>query len=187
MTPISWERVARALQFYQRCGYVYLETPWVVSEKASSATFPESVGLSNGTFPVGSAEQGFIQLMMDGSLKPGAYVSAGPCFRPQDAGRSEYHFPWFFKVELLHYQEHFPTLETLEFAQIFLGAEAGDVPLVEVPQPEDTWDLECNGIEVGSYGSRTLREHSWTYGTGLAEPRFSLALQNKPLVDSNHV
>jgi hypothetical protein len=36
-------------------------------------------------------------------------------------------------------------------------------------------DLEINGIEVGSYSRRSFGGISWTCGTGLAEPRFSMA------------
>jgi hypothetical protein len=38
------------------------------------------------------------------------------------------------------------------------------------------YDLEINGIEVGSYGRREVGDFTWVYGTGLALPRFSQAL-----------
>lgn len=40
-------------------------------------------------------------------------------------------------------------------------------------------DGELNGIEIGSYGYRSYRELHWIYGTGLAEPRFTLAQKSK--------
>jgi hypothetical protein len=45
-----------------------------------------------------------------------------------------------------------------------------------VVQPtDDCMDLTINGIEVGSYGKREFKNIKWIYGTGLAEPRFSIA------------
>jgi aspartyl-tRNA synthetase len=37
------------------------------------------------------------------------------------------------------------------------------------------FDIELNGIELGSYGIRRNQENKllWIHGTGLAEPRFS--------------
>jgi hypothetical protein len=39
-------------------------------------------------------------------------------------------------------------------------------------------DIELNGIEIGSYGWRQNQDIIWAYGTGLAEPRFSIANQS---------
>lgn len=37
-------------------------------------------------------------------------------------------------------------------------------------------DLLINGVEVGSYGIRTLGGFSWIYGTGVALPRYTQAV-----------
>jgi hypothetical protein len=39
----------------------------------------------------------------------------------------------------------------------------------------DTYDIEINGIEVGSYGIRSVDDVQYIYGTGLALPRYSTA------------
>ena len=39
------------------------------------------------------------------------------------------------------------------------------------------WDISLNGIEVGSYGYRTYAGHHWIFGTGLALPRMTIALE----------
>jgi hypothetical protein len=49
--------------------------------------------------------------------------------------------------------------------------------LVREATPEGI-DLVLNGIEVGSYGVRTVGNRTWTYGTGLALPRFTVAIDN---------
>ena len=42
---------------------------------------------------------------------------------------------------------------------------------------DEGYDLEINGIEVGSYGARYHAKIGWwAYGTGLAEPRYTTAM-----------
>jgi hypothetical protein len=50
---------------------------------------------------------------------------------------------------------------------------------VDLVMTAEGYDLEIGGIEVGSYAARTADGMSWTCGTGLAEPRFSTAIENK--------
>ena len=47
---------------------------------------------------------------------------------------------------------------------------------VDVVPTKEGYDLMINGIEVGSYGLRMGNGYEWVYGTGLAEPRFSVAI-----------
>jgi hypothetical protein len=162
----NYARVAEAIKFYKTRGYTYMETPWIVDHDVSAITFPESIGgCMLGTL-VGSAEQGFLQLMKQGLLKEGTYVSAGPCFRFGDLGKPGKH-PYFFKVELI-------SVGVTDYSYIlraaldFMGGQ-----IVETPQGHD---LELHGIEIGSYGCRSHGGMTWAYGTGLAEPRYSEAL-----------
>ena len=47
---------------------------------------------------------------------------------------------------------------------------------LSVVATEEGHDLMLNGIEVGSYGHRSIPGiETWAYGTGLALPRFSVA------------
>lgn len=48
--------------------------------------------------------------------------------------------------------------------------------ITKVEIDEFSYDLEINNIEVGSYGIRQYKNLFWVYGTGLAEPRFSQAI-----------
>ncbi len=179
---IQWDRVARAIQYYQGCGYHYIETPWVVPGSVSAITFPEQ--MTAESVHVGSAEQGFLDLMLKGKLlTEQMYVSAGPCFRPQDAGKPD-HEPWFFKVELFaiyHIGEPLWMEDVMTDAFDYFQFETGLTPDVVVT--EDGKDLYLNGLEIGSYGVRTYQGHSWVYGTGLAEPRLSLALSRSKGLD----
>ncbi len=165
---MNYERIHRAIEFYKAVGYQWIDTPWVVTKEAEFATFPDSLGACYGGYLVGSAEQGFIQLMLDGRLSPGRYVSAGPCFRFADAYRTANHHAYFFKIELCDFgtEDYMPLLE---HAKLFMGGEVVVTP--------DGLDLEWNGLEIGSYGSRTFKNYKWAYGTGLAEPRYSEAKQ----------
>jgi hypothetical protein len=49
---------------------------------------------------------------------------------------------------------------------------------LNIVQTEIGHDIELNSIEIGSYGWRQHRDIIWAYGTGLAEPRFSIANQS---------
>jgi hypothetical protein len=51
-------------------------------------------------------------------------------------------------------------------------------------ETEQGYDLECNGIEIGSYGIRSCEYLEWIYATGLAEPRMSIV---KNIVNKNGV
>lgn len=161
---------------------------------------PGRMGL--GTL-VGSAEQSFLHLARRGKLKPGRYVACTPCFRPAEIV-DETHWPYFMKIELIDL--HPPCAPTEfqveindEGAAIKLGQhitgvihmlqcagecfrDLGATPdMLATLQTEQGVDIMLNGHEVGSYG---LRAHEyedgsiveWTYGTGLALPRFSQAL-----------
>jgi seryl-tRNA synthetase len=177
MTPkVDYALFGRAMEEYILRGYSYVETPWVVPERIIRATLPEEFtyfeqvidGVSRGGL-VGSAEQGFLAL----DLPPGAYVSAGPCFRdeqPIDIFRR----PYFMKIEL------FVTTEIGAPERVMTDArEVMNLFTDQVIQPvktDDGYDLEIAGIEVGSYGERFVEPHGrWVYGTGLALPRFSVA------------
>ena len=45
---------------------------------------------------------------------------------------------------------------------------------IDIVKTEQGFDLEYNGIELGSYGIRSCEYLDWIYATGLAEPRMSM-------------
>lgn len=180
---INWHILSQALSFYKDLGYRYIEVPWMVSEEATKITAPKNKPLLTTMekdlvwgFPVGSAEQGFLQLMLDGKLPKGRYVSCSPCFRNQEKD-DEYHFPQFMKVELFNnYDASYEALEKmLDNAMEFLSfyVDVNIKVMSDENEPATAIDLIANGIELGSYGIGKYKEYEWVYGTGVAEPRLS--------------
>lgn len=180
MTPIRYDLIARAIAAYQDAGFTYVEVPWVVDPKAVEVTLPEghkAMTTADGTL-VGSAEQSFIALAIAGRLEPGDYVAASPCFR--DDTPDELHQRTFFKVELIRIQplDHefgdYAVRKMAKVARNFMTS-LPDAWGAQIVERDDGLDIELNGIELGSYGHRSHGDWHWIYGTGLAEPRFSIA------------
>ena len=182
---ISWGNVAKALTYYQGLGYKYLEVPWVVSDEAIGVTLPpggRATTTQHGPL-VGSAEQSFIQLALDGKLAPGRYVAATPCFR--DEPEDHLHKRSFFKVELIQlYAE--PLLgdtsgervrdmvrHALGFYDTLIKVPSGSLQPTYMQPTSEGWDIMCKGVELGSYGYRSYWGFHWVYGTGYADPRFT--------------
>lgn len=172
--PINWKLISSAIDFYQSRGFTYLEVPWIVAPTSTDVTTPpgkRALSTDIGNL-VGSAEQSFIELMRTENLT-GCYVAASPCFRDE---KSDIHQPYFFKVEL--FKRHKSTVESSAclFAThataffLHIGAEA------TLTKTQEGYDILLNGVEIGSYGVRQHEDMVWTYGTGIAEPRFSYAL-----------
>ena len=176
MTNINWSNIAQATEFYQAHGFEYIETPWIADYDTLAFTCSDVdriITVDDNKGLVGSAEQGFMQLAIDGKLPHVNYVSAGPCFRVEEY--DELHQPQFFKVELFTLcnadNAAYAANELLNRAWKFMKCVPNKV------QTDDGFDLEINGIEVGSYGTRYHELIGWwAYGTGLAEPRYTLAL-----------
>ncbi len=184
---INYRRVAKAIKQYERIGYEYVDTPWLVSDQAIAATLPagkHGFELGHPTLKpgklVGSAEQGFIQLMLDEKLRPGLYCSAGPCFRDETQVDAT-HLYAFFKVELIKVYGRTETSYEHDVRLMAHDARAvlehlyGPNGFCQLVKTEEGLDLEVDGVEVGSYGYREREGHRWVYGTGLALPRASQA------------
>jgi hypothetical protein len=180
---INWLRIGQAFEYYKTKGYQPVEVPWIVDDAVSAITFP-AVDETNSfllkgseTGLVASAEQGFLQIA--DTLSLGKYVSCSPCFR-REGGKTEFHQDTFMKIELfekidtncsMRQQKHLNLYKTIKTVTEFLGDKAELVCLDEY-----SYDLNINGIEVGSYGIRQHQDTRWVYGTGLAEPRYSMAV-----------
>lgn len=177
----DWNLIKKALEYYTGLGYIYKETPWIVSPEITELTCPDiQKSLHNTTQSfVGSAEQGFIQLALQGQLIPGVkYVSASPCIRLGET--DELHQEQFFKVELYSLSQDETVLNSfIDDASLFFSQMSLVMPCVVETSDPSTVDININGIEVGSYGTRSAQDIAWTFGTGLAEPRFSLACANE--------
>jgi len=187
--PIDWSRIGRAVEFYRSLGYAYAEAPWVVPAEIVRETLPPGatpyqISVGDRAFGelVGSAEQSFLWLLRRMAIDPVTpIVGVSPCFRGDP--RSAIHQKTFMKVELFvpnpDPQEGFSKL--IADAAEFFHEEGASMKRVITQNGND---LYVGGIEVGSYGVRSVpgpydaisTSLKWAYGTGLAEPRFSQAL-----------
>ncbi len=183
---IDYSLIADAIEYYQDQGYELIDVPWTVPKQVLKITckedhmFEDNKYLDN--YLVGSAEQSFLDLIKRAKLTYGKYCAVTPCFR-NDVD-DKLHQKYFMKVELIHYLEKFWTLEIDLETMIYDAKTFFSIHLpVNVVETRDkrsysSYDIEHNGIELGSYGIRMHENIRWIYGTGLAEPRFSYALKN---------
>jgi hypothetical protein len=162
---MNYYLIGQAIEYYKSIGYTWINTPWAVPLEDLSLTFPGHREKCELGYLVGSAEQGFINLMRTQRLAAGKYVSAGPCFRFED-NQPPYKLPYFFKVELCKVGSGIYT-DLLRDSLSFLGGEVVETSIGH--------DIELNGLEIGSYGNRNINGLVWAYGTGIAEPRYSQA------------
>ena len=175
MTPINWARLARALDFYEGKGFRRIELPWHAPAEICKLTHTGPSYPFNNDYLVGSAEQSFMHAQNTGSLPEGKYVALTPCFRREPVN-SKTHLDCFMKVELYspNNQNSDMAIYFAKTAKEFMQSETGN--LIKLIPTDEGHDLEINNIEVGSYMSRTGGGMSWSCGTGIAEPRFSVAI-----------
>ena len=185
MNDIDWELVSGTISFYKTIDYSYIEVPWFCQSEALNTTLPPGKHGMMAWHPtitpgylVGSAEQSFIQMMLDDKLNKGKYCAATPCFR--DDTIDELHSLSFFKVELIEINPKDKNIDSiLTDAKINMEGilYRNFLPLtISIKETAAGKDLYYNDIEVGSYGYREYKGYSWIYGTGLALPRFSQAM-----------
>lgn len=188
---IRWDLLHETTDYYQSSQasfahgrFRFIDVPWLVSEKAIRSTFQGKIHEAfPGQFAVGSAEQSFAQLLLDGVLDPTEqYVALSPCFRDEPV-LDALHKPHFMKVELIqpwHGKLDQPYFLARDAAYWFNKlAERFSYrrkPTIDVVQTAEGYDVTADGIEVGSYGIRDFEGHVWVYGTALAEPRFSTVM-----------
>ncbi|MBI4151330.1 hypothetical protein HY496_00025 [Candidatus Woesearchaeota archaeon] len=184
---IDYKIIADALEFYRSRGYTEMEVPWIVSDEAKMVTAPEKdkpFRTHLGTL-VASAEQSFVELMLHHTLRAGKYVSCTPCYR--DEIRDDLHHCWFLKVELIDVlsEEQLSNGEiNLQLNEMIESAESFFKRYLPIRRKEtrEGVDLICGDQpwELGSYGFRSYQHLNWIYGTGVAEPRLSIALSKQP-------
>jgi aspartyl-tRNA synthetase len=180
---IDWRLIATAQNYYESLGYQYIETPWIVPTTYTEKTKPfkdKSFVLDSDLFKnqsnelVGSAEQAFLYLIDNEKMKPGKYLSISPCFRTDDY--DELHQPWFLKLELIIVEptDKDAVNSILEDSfNFFRTITTGNLEIINLP--DKSYDINLNGIEIGSYGLRAINNTNYIYGTGLALPRFNIA------------
>ncbi len=193
---INYKMISDAVLFYRNHGFHETTVPWIVTTETLKKTLPtdkRAFTVDDNACLVGSAEQSFIELMVNDHLyNSKKYVAVTPCFRDDDI--DEIHQKYFMKVELFCFfdkgmgsseKNAYDTVKLMyNCAFKFFSEEAqkysnsSELTFVHVDPRQ--CDIMLNGIEIGSYGTREINdEYIVAYGTGLAEPRFSLALMNQ--------
>lgn len=100
-----------------------------------------------------------------------------PCFRFESF--DYLHSKYFMKDELIITDN--VTKEGLEEIIVtaieFFGKHLEDVRVTKTG--DLSYDITCDGVELGSYGIRKSEFLTWIYGTGCAEPRLSNTINLK--------
>ena len=194
---IDYSILSKACKHYSDKGYEQIEVPWIVPDYVAASTFTGEVDtsyhFSDGMALVGSAEQGFVKLMLDDKLEVNKkYFSVSPCFRGDTPDRT--HSNWFMKLELfavvdeLRFGSH--SLEDrfiMDALALFknVGLTGGNGVGLFSSCTEIGFDVMARignergaeELELGSYGVREIDGKYLVYGTGVALPRLSLALE----------
>ena len=201
---LQYARMLEAREYYEACGFKYIDVPWAVSREAIMMTRPpwvtgEPFSYEAGgklIYPVASAEQSFLQMQMDAMegrrLMYDSYCTITPCFRNEPV-LDDLHQPYFIKLELISWDKTTPEDlgKMIAGARLFFenehgGHKADDLWVDVVPNTDPdpigivAKDIvtKYTQIELGSYGIRSHpKVGRWLYGTGLAEPRYSYALE----------
>lgn len=182
---IDYYLVAFAEDYYLRKGFRLIDVPWLVSEKISNITKPNwkrNFWVKNKVL-VGSAEQSFIELFLEGRIKEGRYLATTPCFR-DESKVGWLHQNYFLKTELIEIgsvgeKELEEVITTAKgFLSLFLKTKVVKTGISSF----DIVDVK-SGVELGSYGLSGL-DHAGTsmryvYGTGCALPRLSTVLRSQ--------
>lgn len=171
MSIIDADLLMKAMNFYQGLGYKPIPAPMLVDKDVVELTLPKGNKAKEhlGKYYVGSAEQSFYQLIKDGMKPDGSYMMITPCER--DEVEDELHLGIFVKVELVSTVK--TKYEILKDVSDFLYKSYIGHKWVETEG--GGFDLEVNGIEVGSYGANKYLEYNINYGTGIAFPRLTQA------------
>ena len=175
-----WRNLGNAALLYEARGWKWLDAEWAVKDDACRMTLPSGMEATKVTWQnadtmslVGSAEQSFIDLMLRNSICSGKWQAITPCFRNESytepARRNV-----FIKLELFLCDMQSEKLQgVISDAAEVMYVITGIMPNRVIN--EDGYDLEINGIEVGSYGCRKVNGRPYIFGTGCAEPRMTFA------------
>lgn len=197
---INYQNLHNFSLAYAQEGYARVEVPWTVTQEISRITKPVGAEDFELVHPdhkvlVASGEQSFLYQYSKGFLPRGKLQTITPCFRKEPHDGT--HQKTFMKLELIDTSEETHRTRTTaqdalvemvhmvktEFERYLtrnhvaiLGAR---IEQRETPEGFDLNLTTYDGwtVEIGSYGIRSCDFISWVYGTGVAEPRFSSAIE----------
>lgn len=177
---IKYHILNEALNHYISLGYEYIDVPWIVDIETQLITCPseDMIYKTTGGGLVGSAEQGFIKLLLDDKLDHNKkYCAITPCFRLNDSKHGSLHKEYFMKLELFSCAHNYYSI-MWDAYRLFDTYLRDNAPRLKTASDTgESADIELNGIEIGSYGRRKLQNGvKYHYGTGMALPRFTMAL-----------
>lgn len=180
---IDYGLLDNASKYYTTVGFSRIESPWMVTESIDRITKPHGVKSNTVTTKnktlVASGEQSFLYLYVKNYLPLGKFQTITPCFR--DDPYDFTHRKEFMKLELIDTIDvNSHSLDNMiDKSFKFFENYYGDFShLLSVVKTNDGFDIEIDGIEVGSYGIRECDFLKYIYGTGVAEPRAS-RMKNK--------
>lgn len=199
---VDWNNLADGLNYYKGLGYQEIDLSWTAPKDILMMTCPAEYYIVNSEVGplVGSAEQSFIALHVEGKLN-GRYVALTPCFRKER--QDLWHKQTFMKVELFSTHPSYDEYRTLrEHAFSYFEAQCvknkiDEKKLVlcdmyDKSNPSNRTkesglhdryfsDINYNDIELGSYGLRSSylgdKKYKWVFATGVAEPRLSTVIK----------
>lgn len=186
---IDWRLLSNALEYYDSKHYRYVEVPWIVRKEITLATLPvdaKPFSVEGCGDLVGSAEQSFIQMMVDDEVYGHKYMTISPCFRDDQV--DDIHQKHFMKLELIDLRGCADFNIIMSDAAEYMSQFLDDKSYIKEEKISDNQiDLMLVSpslrmpVKIGSYGYRSFSvdgvEYTWHYGTGLAEPRFSNLLK----------
>lgn len=187
ISPDALIRLGQVMTLWQSAGAKLIPLPWIASQEAVDATRPPERSPNTDIqtpfgFLVASGEQAFMDMASTLQEKQ-IYIGWTPCFRHEPSFDATHHY-YFMKAEA--FVRCSPSQASLEVDRVrhiaMLGFEtllrlSNQTARLEFRQTSrGAYDIECNGIEVGSYGVRIYKGETYVFGTALAEPRWSETL-----------
>lgn len=170
---INHRIMADAVDFYTGKGYQYIDVPWLVDVESVRMAAPPGVRQFEtfaGFLPA-SGEQSFYHLLKAGHILPGNWQTITPCFRDEKSV-NDVVCTHFLKLELFSvgHNRRQPR-DICDAARSFMSSYNLHTRIDDMS--DGSMDImSSDSVELGSYGSRNHDGFSWSYGTGVAEPRF---------------
>lgn len=187
ISPEALIRLGQMMNLWQSAGAVFIPLPWMASQEAVDATRPPERAPNTDIqtpfgFLVASGEQAFMDMASTLQEKQ-IYIGWSPCFRHEPSFDATHHY-YFLKAEA--FVRCSSSQAPLEVDRVRNIAMLGFKTLLRLSNTNaqlefrqtaiHAYDIECNGIEVGSYGYRNYNGQTYVFATALAEPRWSEAL-----------